>query len=213
MNVPRATIVRDEAAARADVVAAREPDVSRRARTMHREVAEACLQAERMIEAARLEARAILDRAEAQALQQQEQAKQRGHEEARVELAASWIALRTREARADSNALDRTLSIARLLAERLIGEQIRMSPEVLVTMAREAIAQFWQAESITVRACASDLETLRRHISDLGVPEAALRLEHEAHCSPGSIRVETEQGELDASIGVQLDRLVAALRK
>jgi len=88
-----------------------------------------------------------------------------------------------------------------------------MNPEMLAHMAREAIAQFWRAEAITIRARQGDIEVLRSHADELGAGSSVLQFEVDESCGPGSIRIRTAQGALDADVALQLDRLVEALRR
>ena len=187
------------------------PDDS--ARVVRRERAEALLGAQKLLQQAEAQAASILERARRQAQEQQQQAEQRAREQARAELALSWAALRAREAQADQHALDRILEVARMLAERLVHQQLRLAPETIVPMAREAVAQFWHANAITLRACPEDLQVLDAHAQQLGVAASVLRLEADPNLSRGSVRLLTPEGGLQADVAVQLDRLLEALRK
>lgn len=213
MSLPRARIVRGEEAASLRGSQGSATVDPRRARVVRRETLDSAAEAERLVQSAREAAREMLQRAAAEAEEQYVRARQRAEEAARQDAAAAVAAQRVREAKADVEATDRILEIARLLAERLLHDQLRAAPEMLVPIAREAVSHFWHAEAITVRACATDLEVLRGHAQELGVAAAALRFELDEACTPGSIKVVTGQGGLDADIGMQLDRLVEALRR
>jgi flagellar biosynthesis/type III secretory pathway protein FliH len=184
-----------------------------RARVVRRDAMDSAAEAQRLVDDARQRANEIMERAAAEAQQQFLRARQRAQQAEREEAAAAVAAQRVRDAKADLAASDRILEIARLLAERLLHDQLRAAPEMLMPIAREAITQFWHAHAITVWACAADLDVLRAHMEQLGVAVSALRFELDETCTAGSIRVATEQGALDADIGMQLDRLVEALRR
>lgn len=185
----------------------------RGARVVRREIVQAQEQSAQIVAEAEARAAEILERArrdaDAIAVELEQQARSR----AQAELAETWVAMRAREARTDRETAERTLSIARLLAERLLRSQLSLSPESLVPMAREAIAQFWTANQVSVRACAQDVAVLQEHIEELGIPAASLRLIEDGQRGPGALLVRTSIGALDTDLGLQLDRLVEALRR
>ena len=212
MNLPRARILRGAAGTPIEA-AGSEPGAQRGStRAVRREVIDGAAEAARLLDVAREQAREIVEGARAEAAEQLARAVQRAREQAQAQASAALTAVRVREARADEAASERIIQIARLLAERVLHAQLRMAPEMLAAMAREAVAQFWQPQSVTVRACSVDVEVLRAHADELGVPPSALQFVSDDACSPGSIKVVTEQGALDTDVSMQLDRLVEALR-
>lgn len=213
MNLPRARIVRDLEASPLEGPSCSATIDGSRARVVRREVIDAAHDAALLMQGARQQAGEILERARVEAERQFEDTRQRAREAAAQDAAAACAAQRVREAKADQAASDRIIAIARLLAERLLLEQLRISPELLVPMAREAIAQFWHADAITVRARQADVDVLRAHAAQLGVPASTLVFEADETCTAGSLKVATGQGALDADVGMQLDRLVEALRR
>lgn len=213
MSVPGARVLRGEQAAQAECVGKASRDDQARARVVRAELLEATQRAEAIVREARARAELIVQQARAQAQQQADGALEEARAQARAELATSWVRLRAREARADEAAADRSIAVARLLAERVIGQQLSRDPDLLAPMAREALAHFWRAEAITVRACASDIEVLQRHGAQLGVRASILRFELDESCGRGTLRIRTPQGSLDTDVALQLERLVEALRQ
>lgn len=168
-------------------------------------------------------ARAILERAEAEASELRTRAetevaglKARVIEDARAHaaarLAAETLALAEREATADARALDRSVELARLLAERLLDEALALDPARVEGLARRALAEASGARRIRI-VC---------HPEDAAFLQAALEAGRFAHVSEvrvdatrsrGSLRFETEIGSLDADIAPQLDRLADRLHQ
>lgn len=215
MTIGRARVVRGEGAsfARIDAGAPTRSEPGHGARIVRREIAQAREQAARIVADAEARADTMLALARQEADAMAPGLERQARAGAQAELAEAWAAMRAREARADRDAADRTLSIARLLAERLLRSQLSLAPESLVPMAREALAQFWAAGQVTLRACPQDTSVLKEHLEELGVPAASLRLIEDAERERGSLLVRTSIGELDTDLGVQLDRLVEALRR
>jgi flagellar biosynthesis/type III secretory pathway protein FliH len=213
MSLGKVRVVRaDEQGHVIERLTAQAPTERSSARVVRSEVSEAMEQAHAILRQARAEAQAIGAEAHAHVQQQAEQARQIARTQAEAELSTQWAALRARAARADEAAMDRTIAIARLLAERILQQQLRMDPEMLIPMAREAVAQFWRSEAIAVHGCSHDIEVLRAHGEQLGAGSSVLSFEVDESCTAGTIRIRTAQGSLDADVAVQLDRLVEALR-
>jgi flagellar biosynthesis/type III secretory pathway protein FliH len=157
-------------------------------------------------------ARAILEDAERTAGSMRDQARAEGRQEGAAELAAAWIQLRAEESARDERDLDRTVELARAMAERLIGESIVLDPAKIVSMARQTLASARQARQVVVRAHPADAETLRAHLSSLGLEQAAIEIHADETRTRGSLLLETDLGILDADLTIQLDRLARSLR-
>ena len=189
------------------------PDLPQGPRVVRRELLEAREKGARIVRDAERRAAEILEHARHDAAAIETDLRRLALEDAQTQLAAAWIALRAGQARTDRDHAERTLAIARLLAERLLRSQLELDPSRLVPVAREAIAQFWGAQSITGRGCPADLSVLRAHVDALGVPPASLDLVEDPDRAPGALLIRTRIGELDADLALQLDRLVESLRQ
>ena len=128
-------------------------------------------------------------------------------------MAAHALSLATYEAKADERALERTVSLARLLAERLLGASLAVSPEQVVTLARQALAEARGARQLTIVAHPHDAQLLSQSLASLGVAVDAVRLKPDSARPRGSLRIETDIGVLDADLAPQLDRLALKLRE
>lgn len=210
--IGRARIVSDAQGA-TPVNAPTLPDLPGGPRLVRRELLEARDKGARILLDAERRAAEIVEQAHRDAAAIETELRRHALEDAQAQLAAAWIALRTGQARADRDHAERTLAIARLLAERLLRSQLDLDPTRLVPVAREAIAQFWGAQSVTVRGCPADISVLRDHVDELGVPPASLDLVDDPDRAPGALLIRTRVGELDADLALQLDRLVESLRQ
>jgi flagellar biosynthesis/type III secretory pathway protein FliH len=145
-----------------------------------------------------------------------ERVRERVEREARAQAASSFaerlIALQAHEATGDERALDRVVGLARLLAERLLGEALALDPSRITALARTALGEARGARSIRIVAHPEDCRLLEgllaaaafSHVTQLVVDSSRAR---------GSLRLETELGVLDADLAPQLDRLAARLRE
>lgn len=183
-----------------------------RARVVPAQLVEASRRAAAIIADAERRAAQLLAESEGE----REQVRERTEREARAQgassLAERLLALQVHEAAADERALDRVVGLARLLAERLLGETLALDPSRVTALARTALGEARGARSIRIVAHPEDSRLLEEllaatafaHVTQLVADPARTR---------GSLRLETEIGVLDADVAPQLDRLAARLRE
>jgi flagellar biosynthesis/type III secretory pathway protein FliH len=182
-------------------------------RVVPKALVDANAEAERLLETARTQASELLAAAERRAADLRLMAEAEARAEASAKLAAHALALATHEAKADERALDRSISLARLLAERLLGTSLALSPEQVVALARQALAEARGARRLAIVAHPEDAKLLTQSIASLGVAIDTVRILPDAARARGSLRVETDIGVLDADLAPQLDRLALRLRE
>jgi flagellar biosynthesis/type III secretory pathway protein FliH len=156
--------------------------------------------AERLLAAARTEAASLRARAA-----------EEGHAEAAAACAARSLALAERERTLDERSLDRLVDLARLLAERLLGETLRLDPTRVTALARQALTEAQGARRIEVAAHPADAPLLAKELELPGL-EQSVRIVPDPTLSRGHLRFDTELGSLDAELAPQLDRLAKKLR-
>ncbi|MBX3204681.1 MAG: hypothetical protein KF764_06400 [Labilithrix sp.] len=127
-----------------------------------------------------------------------------------MRLAAGFLALRDAEARRTERDVDRVVVLAVLLAERLVGEALRVEPARIAELAASAIHEARGARRVRIDASPDDVAALDEALGALGQsadvqPDPTLRR--------GSLVVHTDLGRVDARVEPQLARLAAALRE
>ncbi len=184
-----------------------------RARVVPRAIVDASARADAIVADAQARAAELLATAERDAAQVRLRAEAEGRADGAAQLAARAIALQTLEAQADERALDRAVALARLLAERVLGEQLSLAPDKIASLARAALAEAKGARRATIVAHPEDATILERAISSLGLDAEAIRIQKDGARARGNLRVETDIGALDAEIAPQLERLALKLRE
>ncbi len=184
-----------------------------RGRIVSRERVQAAEQASELLALARERAAQIIDQAEAEAAGIRSEAQKKGVEEGAAKLASAWLVFNKREADADIRALDRSLAIGRLLAERLIGDSLLLDPNIVAGLAREAMHHLWRSKKVTIHAHPTDAVALSRNVATFGMPSERIVIAEDTSRERGSLRFTSEFGELDGELGPQLDRLVEAIRQ
>jgi flagellar biosynthesis/type III secretory pathway protein FliH len=169
-------------------------------------------------------ARQIVARAEEQAAALIEAAR-RGSAEARLRavvegraegtaaVAAHALRLAEREASLDALHLDRSVALARVLAERLLGEALVTDPSKVAALARAALSEARGARRVSIAAHPDDVAELGARLGELGFDPSAITLRADPARQRGQLRLETDIGVLDADLAPQLDRLLTKLRE
>ena len=135
LGAAREVPIRDEAP-----TARFEPELPR-GRAVSRDALAGAEEGAAIVARARAEAERILKNAEQGAAEIRLRAEAEARAEAVASLAAHSIALKVREAARLEDDLDRTVELAKLLAERLLGESLALEPERGVALARKAVSE------------------------------------------------------------------------
>ena len=183
-----------------------------RGRVATAEVVNAAETARALIERAERSAADIVHRAEREAADLRLRALSEARAEAAARIAAHALALSFREDQALERNLDRVVEVARVLAERLLGEALALEPQRVVAIARRAVEEARGARRITVIAHPDDAVLIERALHSLNAGAAASVLAEPAR-PRGSLRLDTDLGVLDADLAPQLDRLLPKLRE
>ncbi len=160
---------------------------------------------------ARRQADAILDEARAKAANVAQTAAHEAAEAERAKLAALYLATRTREERSAEVQLDRSVELARVLAERLIGESLALDAATIARLARRALSEAQGARTVRIEAHPDDVAALEKHVALLDIAQVA-SITSDVTLERGCLRLHTDLGTIDAQLRPQLERLAAALR-
>jgi flagellar biosynthesis/type III secretory pathway protein FliH len=182
-------------------------------RIARREVVDAEARARAIVARAEQQAARMVEIAERAAAEVRLRAESEGRADGAAAIAAHALALAAQEAQADERGLDRAVELARLLAERLLGETLALDPTRVVALAREALREARGARKLTLRAHPEDAPLLERSLAELGLDQATASVVADASRSRGNLRIQTEIGVLDAELAPELDRLAAKLRE
>ena len=212
MTIARARIIKADAGADADANAG---SVTRTAIGLGRRipavVVDAHAEAARILGDARAKAEAMVAAAAAEAGAVGEAAAREARETELARVAAELIVSRAGEERRAERDVGRTIEIAALLAERLIGEAIASDPARVGALAIDALKETRGARQIRIEACVDDVAILNELLASLG--EGVATIEASEELARGSLIVHTELGRIDARLAPQLARLAEALRE
>jgi flagellar biosynthesis/type III secretory pathway protein FliH len=184
-----------------------------RAQLVAQRVAEAQLRARDLIQKAHDDAQQILVQARAAAddLTLQQQARARA--DALCLVVGEALELRKRQEELGKSVLDRSIGFAQLLAERLLGAELELSPERVRLLARQALKEAAGARQAVIVAHPRDAAELKMGLFGLGEMLDSIGIEEDGKLGRGQLRVETELGVIEADLKGQLERLAVQLKK
>lgn len=204
MTLEHARVIRAEDATKVEPSASVAASLAeRRAHRIAHEVEAAHAEAARIVATARDEARILGESARTTAAKE-------AREQEIARLAASFIALRESDARRTERDADRLVELAVLLAERLLGESLRVEPTRIAELAAIALAETRGARNVRIDAPPDDAEALREA---LGSVSQHADIRPDASLARGSLVVHTDIGRIDARLETQLAALAVALRE
>lgn len=172
-----------------------------------RELFEASQEARNIVDAARREAEQIVAKAEQERTASVEAGLQLGYEEG----LKGWnhILAGAREARENLKAEweESLLHLAVRVAEKIIGEQLRLHPDTIVPIVREALRSVGQERQLTLLIHPDHRESVQANLDRLQALVGSSRQIHlvaNPDIAPGGCVVESELGVIDAKLETQL---------
>jgi type III secretion protein L len=210
MSVERARVIK---AAKSDPngSAVTVTDAVELARRIPRVVVDAHEEAARIVARATAHAEKITREATTKASAMAEQVGREARETEIARVAAEVLVVRAGAERRAEKELDRTIQLAVLLAERLVGEALAVDPTRIGALALDALKETRGARQMRVEASPDDVAVLRELLASLG--DGVATVDATPELARGSLVVHTELGRVDARLAPQLARLAEALRE
>ena len=179
-----------------------------------REVQAAHVQAEIVLDEARQRAAEIVKSAEEGAEKQLDAARQQGYAAGLAEwnqcLLAAWKARDEYIKRNETSLLQLAIQVAR----KIIGEELRLAPEQVVSIAREALRSAPHGRNLVLQVHPDDEAAVRGQLSRLQKSLAGSRqieVTSNAAVARGGCLIESDFGIVDAQLETQLDVMSRAL--
>jgi len=126
-------------------------------------------------------------------------------------LAATAVHLDARAHAYSAAELERSVELARLLAERIVGAELTVSPERISHLAEELLTEAKGARAARIFGCREDLEALAGTFASLGLPAGTATFEVEPSLPRGSLVIESDVGTVDGRLATRLPLFSAAL--
>jgi type III secretion protein L len=170
-------------------------------------------EAREILHEARTTAAEIINSAEQSAENIRRQSYEKGREESESELAENILAIKEERVSNLANVEQDVLRLSVKLAEKIIGEEIKLDQKTRGEIVLNALRSARQQEMLTVRVSANDLpllENMREKIDSFGRAKYIDFIADQAVKSGGCI-IESASGTIDARLETQLKILEKAL--
>jgi hypothetical protein len=207
VTLTRARIVRGTGSAEAGPATLGVPPVVRD--RVARERADAVREGEAIVADAAKRAAELLEGAAAQAAEAAALASREAELREEARFAAAWIALRAREEAAAEGVLERSVALAVVLAERIVGASIAADSSQIAALASQALAEAAGARRVAIEAHPLDAGALLAHIAVFA--PLPVEVSENPELTRGSLLLHTDLGTLDAKLAPRIERLAAAL--
>lgn len=208
----RGSLIMDEKILKADSVS--DKVVVSSPKVLKREVYEATREASDVVALAQEKARQIIE----EALREQDSIRERARQEGNAQGLAEWNRVLTAaHQRADelTNSWEETmLRLSVRVAEKIIGEQLRVHPETIVEIIREVMKNIRPGKRLTIQVNQADAQQARARIDRIkdGLSTSSeIEIVASGSVSPGGCLIESELGIIDARLETQLKCLEEAL--
>lgn len=107
--------------------------------------------------------------------------------------------------------VDEVLDLALLLARQMVGEALSVKRDLLLPVVSAALRQLPQStQRVDIVVHPSDLSLVQEYLGKEPLGDRCRLVGHPA-IAPGGCRIETEQCEVDATVGSRWKRLLASL--
>jgi flagellar biosynthesis/type III secretory pathway protein FliH len=106
------------------------------------------------------------------------------------------------------------VNLVRECVEKIIGQELKMNPEAIVGVVRNALIDARQQREIIVRVNPADVEALNKNknkLLEILARANAVEVREDASITRGGCMVMTELGAIDAQLERQLEALATAL--
>jgi type III secretion protein L len=179
-------------------------------RVLKRDIYDAGVDARGIVDAARAEAEAILRDAEARRSAIEEAAQAEGFRQGLSQWNQALQSVRESQASLETKYEPELVKMAIRIARKIIGEDLKMRPETIVSIARECLRGVRHDEALTVRVNPAHVEDVERNVARLVEtlgPSRRVQVQGDSAIEPGGCVVESVVGVIDARLETQLRRL------
>jgi flagellar assembly protein FliH len=114
----------------------------------------------------------------------------------------------------ETTALREVIDLACAIGRRITKRQALIDPQVLIANLKEAMSLAVHAADVRIALHPSQIQTLRRELPNLQLSWPQLKhieLSEDASIEPGGVRIFTAGGQVDGTLDMQLDRIIAEL--
>ncbi|MCD6499775.1 MAG: hypothetical protein J7M25_15895 [Deltaproteobacteria bacterium] len=178
------------------------------------QVVDARAVAQRIVERAGHQAEEILAKARYARDAVVAEARALGYEEGLGQATEVLVRARVEASRLQASSSKQLVTLATRMAEKILASELALRPEAVVSVAARAMLQVAWCSKLVIHAHPQDVEAIRLHRSDLlsaAQIQADVVFVEDPSITRGGCLVDSEAGQIDASVESQLAALERAL--
>ena len=174
------------------------------------EVYSASAKARELLQKAQLEAETILQRAAQESEKQRQNAYDTGYQEGLAQTTELLVKARLEQEQFLKNANRDLMDLAFKIAEKIIGKQLEIEPDTIISIVKQAMQTVRQSKQLTIRVHPADAKILKENEEELQETlgrQRILDVMEDKKVQQGGCIIESEIGTVEAQLHTQLERL------
>ena len=174
------------------------------------EVYSASGKARELLQKAQHEAEQILRQAQQDSEEQRKTAYDAGYQEGLAQVTELLVKARVEQEQFLKNANRDLMDLAFKIAEKIIGKQLEIDPETIISIVKQAMQTVRQTKQLTIRVHPNDAKILKENEEELQEAlgrQRILDVMEDKKVQQGGLIIESEIGTVEAQLHTQLERL------
>ena len=174
------------------------------------EVYSASAKARELLQKAQKEAESILQKADEAAEKQRQNGYDTGYQEGLAQTTELLMKARLEQEQFLKNANRDLMDLAFKIAEKIIGKQLEIDPDTIISIVKQAMQTVRQTKQLTIRVHPDDAKRLKANEEELQEAlgrQRFLDVVEDRKVQPGGCIIESEIGTVEAQLSTQLERL------
>jgi type III secretion protein L len=174
------------------------------------EVYSASAKARELLQKAQKEAEGIIRNAEEAAEKQRQTGYDSGYQEGLAQTTELLVKARQEQEQFLKNANRDLMDLAFKIAEKIIGKQLEIDPDTIISIVKQAMQTVRQTKQLTIRVHPDDAKRLKANEEELQEALGRQRIfdiVEDKKVQPGGCIIESEIGTVQAQLSTQLERL------
>ena len=174
------------------------------------EVYSASAKARELLQKAQQEAESILQKAEEAAQKQRQNGYDTGYQEGLAQTTELLMKARLEQEQFLKNANRDLMDLAFKIAEKIIGKQLEIDPDSIISIVKQAMQTVRQTKQLTIRVHPDDAKRLKANEEELQEAlgrQRFLDVVEDKKVQQGGCIIESEIGTVEAQLNTQLERL------
>jgi type III secretion protein L len=174
------------------------------------EVYSASAKARELLQKAQLEGEEILRKAKQKSEELRKSGYDAGYQEGLAQTTEQLLKARMEYEQFLRNANRELMDLAFKIAEKIIGKQLEIEPQTVISIVKQAMQNVRGSKQLTIRVHPSDAKILRENDDDLQEAlgrQRMIDIMEDKKVQPGGCIIESEIGIVEAQLQTQLERL------